>query len=148
MVLGRRAGAEQRGLDHLVAVDRMAHRLAHALVLELFDIGVHAGDDRLGGLDLVHGDMRERLHRIDLHRIGFRQAIHLLGGHRGDTGTGIVAEVDELEAVEVRTVAPIVAARLVFGILADGEFDELERAGAVAPGPNLPFSSGSRMNIG
>ncbi len=78
VILRRRSRAEQHRLDDLVPIDGMAQSLADALVLELLDLRVHAGDDGLRGLDLVDRDMRKGLHRVDLYGIGFRKAVDLL----------------------------------------------------------------------
>src|SRR5438093_9605606 len=100
---------------------------------------MHAGDDGLGGLDLVHRDMRKGLHRIDLDGIGFGEAINLLRRNRSNASAWAVAEIDEIERVEMRAVAPVVGAGLVLGALADRVFNQLEWAGAIRPGTERAF---------
>jgi len=56
--------------------------------------------------------MREVFHGVDLHGIGFRQAIDLLGSDSRNARTGIVAEIDIFERIEVGACAPVIGTRI------------------------------------
>ena len=58
-------------------------------------------------------------------------AVDLLGGQRGDLGGRVVAEIDELERVDVRAAAPVAGFGLEHLLPPDLVLDHLEGAGAV-----------------
>jgi len=49
--------------------------------------------------------VRNLLERVELSDVGRVQAVDLLGGERGDRRRWIVAEIDELDLVEIRPAA-------------------------------------------
>ncbi len=138
VVLAHLAEAAVRNLEHGVRVDRVAHGLAHALVVERLH-RLHAGGGRVGRRHLVHLHVRDLLQRIDLDDIGPVEAVHLLAGQRAHRRRRVVAEVDELQLVEVRPAAPVgLLARLEH--LAASDLGLRQREGAGAVGADLELA--------
>ena len=131
MMLAGLAEAAMRDLEDRVRVDGVAHGLAHALVVEGLH-RLHPRRRRVGRGHLVHLHVRDLLERLELDDVGAVEPVHLLGGERAHRGGGVVAEVDELELVEVRPAAPVAfLARLEHLLAADLVGRQREGARAV-----------------
>ena len=104
---------------------------AHARVVERLLGLLEAHHDRLGAAHLIELQVRHRLERIVLHRIGEDQAVQLPRRQRRDRGRRIVAGVDLLDAVEIRGLAPVRLHLAQDGDLAGIRLHQLERAGAL-----------------
>ncbi len=91
--------------DH-VRVDRVAERLPDALVVERLD-RLHARGGGVGRRHRVHLHVRQLLQRVELHDVGGVETVHLLAGQGAHRRRRVVAEVDELDLIQVRPTAPV-----------------------------------------
>ena len=137
MVLGDAAEALVAEVEHGGVVDGELHRVPELLVVERRLRHVHAHAEGVGGDRLRLGEA-EAVVDLDVGGGGLVARVDLLRLEGRHLGRGVVAVVDELDAVEedradvVDRVAPpgAVGALLVDGLHADLGGDELPRAGA------------------
>ena len=83
--------------------------------------------------------MRDLLQRLELDDVGAVEAVHLLGGERAHRGGGVVAEIDELDLVEVRPAAPVAFLARLEHLLAP-DLVGRQREGARAVRANLELA--------
>jgi hypothetical protein len=142
VVLAGLAEPAVRALEHRFGVGRVAQSLAHPLVVERLD-RMRARDRGVGGVDRVDLHVRQLLDRRQGRDRALVDHVDLLRGQRRDLRRRIVAEIDDLEALEPRALAPVTAlARDVDRALADLVLDQLVGAGAVAADPELAALGG------
>ena len=127
MVLGNRADAAMGQLQCLGLVGREPHGLADPGIVERLD-RLHPGDARIGGNRVIAIDVVHALIELELLDIGFIEAVHLLGSKGGGLGGRIVAEIDELDGIEMGAVA---VDRLDHGLAANLDLDRREGASAI-----------------
>ena len=120
--------------QNLASVGGEPDGFAHPRVVERRYVLSHPRDPRLCRGNLVKHHMRQLFEHAKLNDIGLLKPVHLLRGDCADSCRRVVAEVDELDRVNVRALAPIVVARLEHRLFANVQLDKVERPGAVGAG--------------
>ena len=105
MMFCHRANAFCSDFKHILLPDGQSDCFTHARILKFGPIDLHSDNGGVRGCCRIEHDMIHCIILIELFDISFIESVYLLGRHGFWDGTCIISQIDEMELIEMGTIA-------------------------------------------